>query len=663
MRFLAKQVVKLSMRFGSTGVLVLAALLFSLAANAQVLRALGPDGGDVFALARDSHDAKTLYLGCADGHIFGSHDAGDHWQILGRAGQSQNAVVTSIVVDARDSEQLYASTWTRELHGEGGGVFRSTDAGVHWASAGLDGHAVRALVQAPSDPRQLVAGALDGVFLSSDAGATWRRISPANDAELHNVDSIAIDPTNAKIIYAGTFHLPWKTTDAGTHWASIHSGMIDDSDVFSLVVDRQRPERVFASACSGIYRSDNGGTSWMKIQGIPFSARRTHMVLQDPARPEVVYAGTTEGLWKTSDGGSTWALVTPATWVINSMVVEPGSDRIVMGTDQLGVLVSDDGGQFFRVSNHGFNHRQVMAFAVDSRRPGHLLAVLTNAPEAMLETDDDGRTWFPLGGRLAADQIRGVYASPRGWLVALEHGGLELYAPKFRMWRALGQLEGDDARSLDAIVNGFAFDRLRWLAATEQGLFASSDGGETWSAIPLTHPNLPTEAVVASEDGRVLWAVSSGGMLLSRNSGAIWTWRDLPIQSGGAIGLESGGGETLLALSARGLYISRDDGARWALAAHGLPASPPENIAITAQAWVVSMRSGGLYVSRDLGVSWNRAPGTVADGFFPAIFPAKTQDSVYLASATEGLYAVELGDHSATKGSLPSSSQHPPRLR
>jgi photosystem II stability/assembly factor-like uncharacterized protein len=662
MRFLANREIKFGMRGIASALVVWVVLLFfplHTNAQAQGWRALGPDGGDVFALAMDPHDPKTLFLGCADGHIFASHDAGDHWQILGRAGESQNAVVSSLVVDARNSKQLYASTWTRELHGEGGGVFRSTDAGVHWVGAGLDGHAVRALAQAPSNPQELIAGALDGVFLSSDAGVTWRRISPADDAELHNVDSIAIDPKDAKVVYAGTFHLPWKTTDAGAHWTSIHSGMIDDSDVFSLVVDRQKPERVFASACSGIYRSDNGGALWTKIQGIPFSARRTHMVLQDPSHPEIVYAGTTEGLWKTSDGGSNWALMTPANWVINSLVVEPGSDRVVIGTDQLGVLVSDDGGTFFRMSNDGFYHRQVTAFALDQRRSGHLLAVLTNAPETMLETSDDGRTWFPLGGSLAADQVRDVYASPRGWIAALKKGGLELYAPNLRIWRALGQVSsGPSNEPFHAVVNSLFFGHLHWFAATDKGLFLSGDGGETWSGVPLTHTNLPADSVVASPDEHVLLVASSGGMLDSHDSGASWTWKDLPIQSGGVIGLQSAGGKTLLASSQRGLYISRDAGATWTLAAHGLPASPPENVAVAGQVWIASMESGGVYVSQDFGATWNRIRSTVADGFFPAISVAKSQQSFYLASATDGLFAVGVESNSAAKHTPQPSPPH-----
>lgn len=616
--------------------------LLPLRAKAQNWRPLGPAGGDVFALAMDAHNPKTIYLGCADGHIFVSHDGGDHWQILARAGSSQNAVVSSIVVDANDPQRLYASTWTRELHGEGGGVFRSTDSGAHWTSAGLDGHAIRALAQSPSDPQELVAGALDGVFLSLDAGASWRRISPANDAELHNIDSIAIDPKNQRAIYAGTFHLPWKTMDGGTHWFPIHSGMIDDSDVFSLAVDRENPKRVFASACSGIYRSEDGGASWVKIQGIPFSARRTHIVLQDPSRPKVVYAGTTEGLWKTADGGANWTLMTPANWVINSMVVEPGSERVVIGTDQMGVLVSDDGAQFFHVSNSGFNHRQITALADDPRQQGHLFAALANAPETMMETSDNGRTWFPLGGMLTSTNVRAAYASPQGWLVTLKKGGLMLYARKLWQWRELGRSKDADGRVFDAVVNGLAFTRARWFAATERGLFISEDHGESWAAVRLGRARLPAEAVVASPDGRILWVVSSGGMLYSNNSGASWRWRDLPIQSSGVIGLQSGAGGVLLASSERGLYISRNSGTTWTLAAHGLPASPPQDVALANSEWFAAMRDGGIYASQNAGSTWTRIEGTLGEGQFPVIVSDAGQNSVYAASAAEGVYVFSM---------------------
>ena len=125
------------------------------------------------------------------------------------------------------------------------------------------------------------------------------------------------------MIYAGTYHLPWKTTDGGKTWKSIAAGLIDDSDIMSMRVDAANPARIYISACSGIYRSENRGEVWTKLQGIPYAARRTQAIVQDPQRPHVLYAATTEGLWVTRDAGENWERTTPKVWVVNGVAVLP----------------------------------------------------------------------------------------------------------------------------------------------------------------------------------------------------------------------------------------------------------------------------------------------------------------------------------------------------
>src|ERR1700730_8532964 len=127
-------------------------------APAQTWKQVGPAGGTVISLEADPHNAKKLYLGTSDGHVFESNDEGGHWQLLSRIGTGQDDVITHILIDPRDSNRLYASTWT--LYSGGGGVYRSVDAGRTWQVIGLAHETVRALAQAPHNQHIFVAGSL-----------------------------------------------------------------------------------------------------------------------------------------------------------------------------------------------------------------------------------------------------------------------------------------------------------------------------------------------------------------------------------------------------------------------------------------------------------------------------------------------------------------------
>ena len=145
--------------------------------------------------------------------------------------------VTCVLVDPSDSNHYMAGI----ISADGGGLFDSPDEGRTWTAVkGVENFGVRSIVAAPSKPTRFISGTLHGVMLSDDSGKTWTRISDPQNAEMQGITAVAVDPQNPDIIYAGTSHLPWKTTDGGKTWESIHNGMIDDSDVFSLI--RRRHE-------------------------------------------------------------------------------------------------------------------------------------------------------------------------------------------------------------------------------------------------------------------------------------------------------------------------------------------------------------------------------------------------------------------------------------
>lgn len=538
----------------------------------------------------------------------------------------------------------------------------------------MTGHAVRALVQTPSDPDILTAGALDGIFRSRDRGATWERISPAEDDELKNIDSLLVDPHDPDVIFAGTFHLPWKTTDGGRHWLPIPRGMIDDSDVLSLALNPADPREVFASACSGIYRSNDAGSLWQKMQGVPYSSRRTLVIRVDPANSANLFAGTTEGLWKSSDRGANWRRISPVDWIVNSLVFEPEQDgseaanhpvraaRILVGTEEQGILASDDGGENFHPANHGFVHQRVVSLAVDRERPGKLVAVVSGAPDSVVSTEDGGNTWSALSAGLDSSEVQHLFSMPGGWWAAIASGGLARFDADQRAWTRVGIIvqtagahppagPGQDSRresTFTAHVNDLSFSGAAWYAATAEGLFASRDAGSHWSAVPFAPISLPVNSVRADASGQKLRVVTSLAMIFSDDAGDTWQWRDLPLESAGVLGLELAGDSTVLAVASRGLYISRDAGISWRQAAGGLPQAPLSNLLVRPEFWLVSVEAGGLFLSRDRGISWSRvenppySDGAVDHDRIQLLLAESATGIIYASSATEGLYVLDL---------------------
>ena len=683
------------------------ALLFSFSANAQTWRQVGPPGGDVQSLAAVPGNARTLFLGTSDGHVFGSRDGGEHWELLGRIGEHHDDVIMSMLVDARSANTLYATSWTLSSHG--GGVYRSADAGHTWQLIGLEGLVVRAIAEAPSNPDILVAGATDGVYRSEDSGKHWARISPEKHEDLRNFDSIAIDPDDPNIIYAGTYHLPWKTVDGGKNWIPVHQGMVDDSDVMSITIDQNNASHVFASACSGIYHSPDGGTNWTKFKGIPKDSRRTVHILQDPKRPMTVYAATTEGLWKTSDDGANWRLITPVSWSILSMVIDPeNSDRLILGTERLGIQVSDNGGQTYRASNQGFSHRRIVDAAVDSQHPERALVVLTSNFEPLLETKDAGRTWTPLATGLKSGPPRHIFASPDGWFAAPGPGGLLRYDASKSSWVLVNQVieksvptqnrraasvkkaSAQSAKTsapksaassaapaaakstvpFHAKVNDMAFGNDAWYAATEDGLLVSRDRGLNWSTVPLAPVQQPPAAAPALSNTSIravrtgngnsyVWALTYRQLEVSGDGGKTWIARTLPFEPRGSLHLHPTDENTVVLASDHGVFVSRDTGESWHQA--NFSELSIDDLTAVRNAVVVSTAKGTLFLSRDGGKTWGHMDGPNAEGALSALRSREAGNQLVAASATEGLYVLEMGSaSSASADSVPTSpaAQH-----
>ncbi|HXR33473.1 MAG TPA: hypothetical protein VN830_07185 [Verrucomicrobiae bacterium] len=649
---------------------VLITLSATAGAAAQSWQRLGPEGGMVMSLA--AAPGGRLYLGTADGHVFVSEDGVGRWELRGRVSGRTDAVISRLVADPLKPDRVYAAAWYQEP-GKGGGVFRSEDAGRTWSPYGLAEEEVRALEIAPGQPDVLVAGTRSGVYRSREAGKNWERISPARDAELKNVDSIAVDPADANIIYVGTFHLPWKTTDGGKTWSSIAAGLIDDSDIMSLRVDAMNPSRVYLSACSGIYRSENQGGVWTKLQGIPYAARRTQQIVQDARHSQTLYAATTEGLWVTRDAGENWKRTTPKDWVVTSVVLLPGigdvAGKVVLATEGQGVLTSEDGGENFVPANAGFRHLVVKQLVGDTwQDPRHLLLVTEEGGERIWESRDAGKSWAPAEfaaegpGKtliLHPEMIQRIYPSPWGWLVRLNNGQVWLCDASKGRWNewkfalASGitdQAQGKRTKNRSALgmtlrsAGPIALSRDALYFAAREGVMRCSPGAACARMKAFGRSGF-VNAFWVSSDSQLLGVVADGKLGISVNAGTNGIWRDLPADITEVTWLDGwlrAGRLTLFLGTREGLFESLDEGIHWRRRENGLPAAPVDGWLRGNAILLASLRQGGIYLSQDEGLDWTRVDEAAEKGRTTGLVQT-APGIVIVGSQSEGVLELELG--------------------
>lgn len=214
----------------------------------------------VNALAFDT-PGKKLFAATSGG-LFVSSDSAGHWS---RVPQVPADNWTALAFDVNTPQVAYAAN-------AGAGVFKSTDDGVHWAhiGTGLPAGAITSLVYDPN-LKQLWAAFTGALYRSDDGGVNWHAMSTGLPADVGiNVLSLGI-VTNVKssLIFAGTDHGFFLSTDAGQHWMQSQFSLAN-LRIRDVLADAAQPGVVYASTNIGVLRSNDGGQNWDQIaSGLP----------------------------------------------------------------------------------------------------------------------------------------------------------------------------------------------------------------------------------------------------------------------------------------------------------------------------------------------------------------------------------------------------------
>jgi photosystem II stability/assembly factor-like uncharacterized protein len=249
-----------------------------------------------FGIDIEPSNPERIYLACGNG-VIRSLDGGQNWRVL--TGW-QITEVLDVAIDRRDPEKGFIAT----AHG----IWRTLDGGDSWIEAN-DGiqrpreSFTQAIEVDAQDSERLLAGTEVGMFLSTDAGKSWRAVGPRNVA-IRDLRQSAAAPD---VWIAGTEDRGLiRSEDDGATWA-VAGGGIADLALFAVAIDPNDPQRMAAAGFeSAVFFSTDGGRQWdQSAADLPVTA--VHALQFDPVDSGKLWAGTVGGgVFSTVDAGKSW---------------------------------------------------------------------------------------------------------------------------------------------------------------------------------------------------------------------------------------------------------------------------------------------------------------------------------------------------------------------
>lgn len=235
-------------------------------------RSIGPfRGGRSNTATGVVGDISTYYMGTTGGGLWKTDDMGITWYNISD-GFFKTGSVGAVAVSESDPNVVYVGMGEHAVRGVmthgGDGVYKSTDAGKTWKKIGLDltQHISRIAIH-PKDPNVVYVAAQGalygknqdrGVFKSIDGGVTWKKVLYVDDKT--GCVELSMDMNNPRILYAAMNEygrLPWKvisggegsglykSTDSGETWVKIHSGLPKELGKMAVAVSRSNSEKVY----------------------------------------------------------------------------------------------------------------------------------------------------------------------------------------------------------------------------------------------------------------------------------------------------------------------------------------------------------------------------------------------------------------------------------
>jgi photosystem II stability/assembly factor-like uncharacterized protein len=544
---------------------------------------------------------------------------------------------------------------------DGGGIWKTTDAGASWATIGdaMVMNSVLTLAIAPSDPNVLYVGTGTyhintfsvgaGLLKTTDGGASWS-LPILADTNATSVNSIAVHPFDSQDLLIGTLGGGYRSTDGGATWAKV----ITTANIVSdYVRDPIHPEVVYASIWlnqNQVLKSTDDGVTWAeKSSGLTratsiIAIGRMRMAIS-PSDPSVLYLATTvffrnsdtgrfiPHIFKTTNGGESWedqlSLGTPPNSAIASyMFQNPRNNAIVVSPDDPNTVIA--GGLIYIKSTNGgaswnqlfFPGAAMHVDAVDLAFQGTTLYIANDG--GIWSSNDGGETARPLNAGLISREyyqlaIDSIHRDRM--LAGAQDNGTDLhFEGSGTVWNKVRQGDGADCAINPrdpSIAYATIFPPFSYFKTTNAG-----DPNPTWESVGPTFPSGEQGAnLVMDMNNPSTLYIGTYRIWRTTNDGKAWNPLPTTFVDGSAWGSQgsvsdlanapSNSSILLVAHSALGLLRSNDGGNSWIrlIAADLLPKYlnsvefDPLNPAVMYVTYSEPSKPQ-VFMSTDAGASW-----------------------------------------------------------
>ena len=347
--------------------------------------AMGPVSGRLNAIAQQPGNDNIVYVGAAAGGVWKTTNAGASWTpVFDNVGTQP---IGSIFIEPTAPQNVWVATGDR-----------------NGACAGYFGQ---------------------GVYLSTDSGATWaqRNGGTSTKLALGVVNAVVVQPTNSSVILAGGGagrDCPgnqglYRSTDRGLNWTRV----LIDQYVEDILFAPNSSTAYATVSGQGVYKSINGGSTWSKVStGLTPGSGRVRLAMA-PSDANTLYALTGGGaLYRSSNAGVSWTLRNSAACEGQcnynlSLAVHPTNpNEVLVGT--IRVARSADGGTTLTpLTNEWGDQQQV-------HQDTHVVRYSTSSPSRMWvgsdggiwRTDNSAASWVNMNSNLGITLFYDIAVDP-----------------------------------------------------------------------------------------------------------------------------------------------------------------------------------------------------------------------------------------------------------